>query len=102
MLQAREQMIATTEYKIKLSKLREQQAELQEGSATAERIRQEEERLSAKHMLDLEQINLKYGSALCSNKRKRSTTASHKLPKRAKGIDKDVAQLDGHLLGPMR
>ena len=102
MLQARQQMIATTEYKIKLSKLREQQAELQEGSATAERIRQEEERLSAKHMLDLEQINLKYGSALCSNKRKRSTTASHKLPKRAKGIDKDVAQLDGHLLGPMR
>ena len=82
--QAREQMVVTTEYKTKLAKLRELQAQVREGSATAERMRQEEEELAAKHTAELERINLKYGGSLRSAKRKRSAGTSDKMRKKGK------------------
>jgi len=76
MLQAREQMILTTEYKTKLAKLRELQATVREGSATADRMRQEEEELAAKHAAEMERLNAKYGGSLRSVKRKRTASVS--------------------------
>jgi len=91
--QAREQMMITTEYKTKLAKLREMQASVREGSATAERMRQEEEELAAKHTAELERINHKYGGSLRSTKRKRASAGSDKLRKKGKkdqGMSKGV------------
>ena len=83
--QAREQMMITTEYKSKLAKLRELQAQVREGSATAERMRQEEEELAAKHTAELERINIKYGGTLRSAKRKRvGSSTNDKMRKKGK------------------
>lgn len=81
--QAREQMMVTTEYKTKLVRLRELQATVREGSATAERMRQEEEELAAKHSAEMERINHKYGGSLRSAKRKRASTGNDKMRKKA-------------------
>ena len=86
----------TTEYKTKLAKLREMQAQVREGSATAERYRQEEEEeLAAKHTQELERVNLKYGGSLRCTKRKRTGSGGDKLRKKGKkmetGVPKNVS-----------
>ena len=75
--------MVTTEYKTKLAKLRELQATVREGSATAERMRQEEEELAAKHAAEMERINHKYGGSLRSVKRKRASAGNDKMRKKA-------------------
>ena len=79
--------MVTTEYKTKLAKLREMQATVREGSATAERMRQEEEELSAKHQAELERINQKYGGSLRSAKRKRASSGNEKMRKKVKKLE---------------
>eukprot|EP00960_Hanusia_phi_P067194 766569-Hanusia_phi.AAC.4 len=96
MLQAREQMILTTEYKTKLAKLRELQATVREGSATADRMRQEEEELAAKHAAEMERLNAKYGGSLRSVKRKRtaSVMAAGGIGEKVRtAVGEDVAQV---------
>ena len=100
--QAREQMMVTTEYKTKLVKLREMQAQVREGSATAERFRQEEEELAAKHTQEMERINIKYGGSLRSAKRKRTSTAMDKLRKKPKKMEQGAAKSLSHALQPLQ
>ena len=88
--------MVTTEYKTKLAKLREMQAQVREGSATAERYRQEEEELAAKHTQEMERINIKYGGSLRSAKRKRASTANDKLRKKAKKMEQGVPKGVSH------
>jgi len=95
-------MLVTTHFKTKLAKVREMQASAREGSATAQRMRQEEEELAAKHSTEMERINHKYGGALrCGKRKPRASPANLKLKKKAKTMEQALAKAS-HVSHPLQ